>query len=288
MGERARRFVALGRPLRWLAPAAFAIAVLAFVDVRSVGATLARLDARFAAAFLPLSAIFYALCAWRWHLTATSVGAPLTFRRAFFDYYVATLLNQVLPFGVAGDVVRAARHKGRVGGASWGPPARAVVLERLSGVLALALFVAASAGMWLARGQRPFGVVLAAALASIVVLAALLRARGALAVQLAASVASVAILLLMFACAARAVGVTLDAPNVVLVVPLILAATTIPWAFAGWGAREVTTAALFGLAGIGAAQGVAVSIAFGVLSLAAAAPGVLVLCVPEARRRSSA
>ena len=70
-------------------------------------------------------------------------------------------------------------------------------------------------------------------------------------------------------------------PAIVQVVPLVLFAMTVPWAFAGWGAREVSTAALFSLMGVDAAAGVAVSITFGLLSLAAAAPGVVVLCLPR-------
>lgn len=302
MRDGARRALVVGR---WLAVPLFAVLIWWLVDLRSVGARLARLDARFVVAFLLLSIPLYVICAWRWSFTADRLGAPLPFRRALLDYYLSTLLNQVLPVGVAGDVVRTARHRGRLADTSWGPPARAVILERFSGFAALTVFVTASAIAWLARGHGAFAIVLAGALASLVPFALLLRARSpwlrtlaadvraallerrALGVQLSTSLASVVMLLLMFACAARAVGVTLDAASIVLVVPLVLAATTLPWAFAGWGAREATTAALFGLAGIGAADGVAVSIAFGVLSLVASAPGVVVLCLPQPQRSTA-
>jgi uncharacterized membrane protein YbhN (UPF0104 family) len=293
MREGARRWLSVGR---WLATPIFLVLVFWTVDVRSVGAKLAHLDGRFAGLFLALSVPLYLLCAWRWHFTAARLGARLPFRRAIVDYYLSTFLNQVLPIGIAGDVVRAARH----GGASWGPPARAVILERFSGVMALAVFVLASAALWLVRGESAFvgvglgAIVLFVPIALLLVprvrrspLAAEVRAalleRGALGFQLGVSLAAVLLLALMFACAGRAAGVTLDPAGVVQVVPLVLAVTTIPWAFAGWGAREVSTGALFGLMGKGAADGVAVSVAFGVLSLAAAAPGAIVLFLPRGK-----
>lgn len=296
MDDRARRGLAI---VRWLATPIFVLLIVWKVDVRSVGARLTSLDARFVASYLALSVPLYLLYAWRWHFTAARLGARLPFRRAYVDYYLSTLLNQVLPVGIAGDVVRAARHRARLG-ESWGPPARAVVLERFSGLAALALFVLASALAWLARGERAFVGVIAGALVVPLAAALLLSPRtplarfaadaraalldrGALAFQLAVSIATVALLLVMFACAARAAGIALDLSAVVQVVPLVLAVTTIPWAFAGWGAREASAAALFGLIGKSAADGVTVSVTFGVLSLAAAAPGVIALCLPRGK-----
>jgi uncharacterized membrane protein YbhN (UPF0104 family) len=281
---------------------ASALGILWLVDLRAVGHKLEHFRVSFIVAFLLLSLPLYLLYAWRWHFTAARIGAPLRFRRAYLDYYLSTLLNQVLPVGVAGDVVRAARHRGRLGGKEWGPAARAVILERFSGVAALAVFVVASAGLWLLRGRDSFVIVGAGALAVMLCAGLVLSLRtarwrwlervasdgrvalverGALGFQLAVSIASVAILLLMFACAGRAVGVDLRPTMVFQVVPLVLAATAFPWAFAGWGAREASAAALFSLVGIDAAAGVAVSIAFGILSLVAAAPGLIVLCLPR-------
>jgi glycosyltransferase 2 family protein len=286
---------------RWLATVGFFAVLLFRVDVRAVGARLARLDARFIALYLALSVPLYLLYAWRWRFTAARLNVTLPFRHAYGDYYLSTLLNQVLPVGIAGDIVRAARHRRRLGSASWGAPARAVILERASGFLALVLSVAVSALVWIARGHGrfaaiPFGAVVLLLVGACVFLArarhsprlgafatdarAALVDRGALGPQLGVSLASLTILVLMFACAGRAAGVVLDASAVVQVVPLIFAATTIPWAFAGWGAREVSAAALFGLVGVEPAAAVSVSVTFGILSLVAAAPGLLVWWLP--------
>jgi uncharacterized membrane protein YbhN (UPF0104 family) len=309
---------------RWLVPLALVGAIGWLVDVRAVGRQLVHLDARWVAISLALTLPLYALYAWRWSFTAARVGAPISFRHAWVEYYASTLLNQVLPVGVAGDVVRALRHHGRLeraGAASLGPAARAIVLERLSGLLGLALFVVASAGVWLARGRRdlvPVGVGALALVAGGALFVArrarggdddgrapdrlglshlglsrlaadgraALVARGALGVQLALSTAAVALLVALFASAARAAGVAVDVLTALEVVPLMLAATVVPFAFAGWGVREATTAALYRLLGLDAVTGVTVSVAFGLLNLAAAAPGLIVLALPQPRSRA--
>jgi uncharacterized membrane protein YbhN (UPF0104 family) len=304
--DRRRRLLALGR---WLFTLALVGGILWFVDLDAVGARLAHLDGRWIAAYLVLSLPLYLLQAWRWCFTAARIGAPIPFRRACLDYYLSTLLNQILPFGVAGDIVRAARHRAP-GAPLFGPAARAVVLERVSGLVALALFVVASALVWLARGRNDFVRLGAGALVLVVggvllvtrlargrdsglglIFAADARAalleRGAAPVQLGISTAAVTILLALFTCAGRAAGVSLDLVTVVQVVPLVLASTTVPWAFAGWGVREASTAALYKLMGLDAATGIAVSITFGLLTLAAAAPGLVVLAHAAAARRQA-
>jgi uncharacterized membrane protein YbhN (UPF0104 family) len=291
--ERARRrWLAAAR---WLATGAAVAGIVRFVDLRQVGARLERFDWRWGAAFVALTVPQYLVYAARWRFTASRLGVALRFRRALADYYLSTLLNQILPFGIAGDLVRIARHR-------EGPAARAIVLERFSGMCGLAPFLVASAIFWLVRGRGEFVPVALAVLGGIAVALALaprlgrrwnvggevraaLWERGALPVQLALSMTAVAILCGLFALAARSVGASLDLRAAIEVVPLVLAATTLPWAFGGWGAREAATAALYRLLGFDAATGVAVSVSFGLLSLVAAAPGLVVLALPSERAR---
>jgi hypothetical protein len=54
----------------------------------------------------------------------------------------------------------------------------------------------------------------------------------------------------------------------------------VPWPFAGRGTREGATAAIFDVVGLAAADGAAACVAFGLLSLVAAAPGILALLAP--------
>jgi hypothetical protein len=51
----------------------------------------------------------------------------------------------------------------------------------------------------------------------------------------------------------------------------------IPLSFSGWGLREGAAAALFPVAGLTAAQGLATSVAFGLVFLIAVLPGLVPL-----------
>jgi hypothetical protein len=53
---------------------------------------------------------------------------------------------------------------------------------------------------------------------------------------------------------------------------------------AGWGPREGATAWVFGAAGLGAGQGVATAVVYGVMVLAASLPGAVVLVAVWLRR----
>ena len=82
---------------------------------------------------------------------------------------------------------------------------------------------------------------------------------------------------LLFLLSARAAGA--QAPAIVLV-PLLLnalLAMALPFGFAGWGLREGAAALSWSIAGLDAAQGVAASISYGVLTLIGSLPGLLAL-----------
>jgi len=65
----------------------------------------------------------------------------------------------------------------------------------------------------------------------------------------------------------------------------VLLATAVPTNIGGWGPREGVAAWAFGVAGLGAAQGVATTTVYAVLSLAVIAPAVPLLVVAWLRRR---
>jgi hypothetical protein len=58
---------------------------------------------------------------------------------------------------------------------------------------------------------------------------------------------------------------------------LVLLSMTVPTSIGGWGPREGVAAWAFAVAGLGAAQGVQTATTYGVLSLVATLPGVVVL-----------
>lgn len=111
---------------------------------------------------------------------------------------------------------------------------------------------------------------------------------GAFAAQLASAAVVVATYLATFVLAARAVGVETPLPVLLPLVAPVLMSMLIPVTVAGWGLREGAAAVLWGAAGLTAADGVAVSVAYGLLVLAGSAPGALFLAAGLRRGRSSA
>lgn len=239
--------------------------------------------------------------AWRWHRVASRLDQHIPPGHAVAEYYVSQLVNQLLPGGVLGDAARAVRARHQAG---LGIAARAVIIERLAGQLAMFSLLAVAlawallnpGGLALAIGpdQLWTGALVLLALTVLAVFAwALARrywrqqtgrsiwtalfAKGAWIEQLPLAGVIVALNLLSFTLCALATGTTLDVESILVLVPLILCAMLIPTTVAGWGFREGAAAALFPLAGATAAAGFAASLAFGLVILAASLPGLFFL-----------
>lgn len=243
------------------------------------------------------------LSAWRWRLTASRLELSMSWGRALREYYLAMFLNQVLPGGVAGDAARAWRHSRASGrrGSAW----RAVIIERASGQLALlllTLLVIALSPLWqgligeamasLSSKGWLIGAVLLVVIGVPITRQLVRQPPAALAGlgedlrrsllassvwprQLLGSLLVVLSYALVFVCAARAIGVTLPLGTLLSLVPPVLIAMLIPLSLAGWGLREGAAALVWGLAGLAPAEGVAVSMAYGLLVLLASLPGAL-------------
>ncbi|HEY0576991.1 MAG TPA: lysylphosphatidylglycerol synthase transmembrane domain-containing protein [Pseudonocardia sp.] len=246
--------------------------------------------------------------AWRWCLVARGLGLRLRLADAVADCYRAVFLNSVLPAGVLGDVHRGLSH-GRAAG-DVGRGVRAVVLERVAGLLVLVLV---GVGVLLAQPTLlaaaavdlvPGPVVVAGAVAVLVVVlafgAAAMRGQGAsrfhnaLRTGLAdvragvcslgtwpgvvlLSLATLAGYLALFVVAARASGSHASLGQLLPLLVLGLLAMGLPLNVGGWGPREAVTTVAFGAVGFGAAQGLTVAVAYGTLSLISCLPGLGVL-----------
>ncbi len=233
---------------------------------------------------MAITAVTTACCAGRWSLIAHGLGVGISFRAAYRTCYRAQLLNATLPGGVLGDVHRGYRH-GR-DSAALGLGLRSVAWDRGSGQLVQAGLAGAAVPL-LPGPLRGWAV---AALAALLVLAVAIVAVARREAVAALGRAWPGVLLLsavaagghaaVFLVAARAAGVDLAAPRVLALAFLVLLASALPVSIAGWGPREGAAAAVFAAAGLGAATGVEVAVGYGVMSLVATLPGLLVLRAP--------
>lgn len=240
-------------------------------------------------------------CAWRWSVVVRGMGVALPLRDAFAAYYRSQFLNSTLPGGVVGDVHRAVRHGRDSGDLPRG--ARAVVWDRVTGqvvqvvlavlvllvlpspvrssvpavattvvvvVLVLALGLRAVARGGATRLSRAFATVVSDLRTGVF-------SRRAWPVILLASTLAVVGHVITFLVAARTAGSTTSTLELLPLAVIVLVAMGIPANVAGWGPREGVAAWVFGAAGLGAGQGVATAVVYGVMVLVASLPGAVVL-----------
>jgi len=300
---------------RGIVSVALLVAVALWVEPAAVVAEVTRLAPEWVLAALAVSVLQVMLSAWRWQFTAGRVDVPLRFRYALREYYLALLVNQLLPGGVLGDAGRAHRHARQA--ASKGSAWRAVVIERASGQMAVALLTLVAlltSPLWhAALGGTGLLVLAAGVVALVLVVAALgiwcrrergptlpswcvalgrdvrrgLLERRVWPLQLASSLAIVISYGLVMVCAARAIGSEMPALDILALAPVLLLAMLVPLSIAGWGLREGAAAGIWVLVGLPAAQGVAISLAYGVLVLLSSLPGIWVAFAKRAHATPS-
>ncbi|HET6626718.1 MAG TPA: lysylphosphatidylglycerol synthase transmembrane domain-containing protein [Nocardioidaceae bacterium] len=263
--------------------------------------SLHRIDVWSLLAASGIAAATTVCCAWRWRLVSRCLGSQLALRGAVAAYYRSQFLNTALPGGVLGDVHRAVRRGRDVGDVPHG--IRAVVWERTAGQV---VQVALTLGVLLVvPSAAPFDVPVVVGAVVMVTLGAVLlgrkvprsapwvlaRVARALESELRAgmltrrtwpgiTLASTVVVAghaATFLLAARTVGSTVSPVRMLPLALLVLLAAGLPTNVAGWGPREGAAAWVFAGAGLGATQGVAVAVVYGVMALVATLPGAGVL-----------
>lgn len=254
-------------------------------------------------------AVTTSCCAWRWILVARGLGLQVPFGQAVAAYYRSQLLNSILPGGVLGDVHRGLTHGHDVGDVGRG--VRAVAWERAAGqavqvALTVLLLVVLPSPVHDAAPWGALAVVAVVAVGALVlrrqpegsgrlgraVRAAIddvrhgLLARGAWpGIVLASAVVLLGQAALFVVCA-RAAGTDAPLATLLPIALLVLLAMALPLSIGGWGPREGVAAWAFGAAGLGAALGVSTAVVYGVVSLLAALPGLMVLALDLRVRRA--
>jgi glycosyltransferase 2 family protein len=297
------------RSLRWLVGAAVLVVVLWRTGTGPFVDGLRSLDLATLALGTALAVPITVAGAWRWHLVSRGLGVGVQLGPAVASCYRAQFLNTTLPGGILGDVHRGVRHGLAAGDTGRG--LRAVAWERLAGqvvqaVIAVVVLLLLPSPV---RSSAPAMLaVLAAAILAVLLVGQVtptdprswvgrfsravrddvrfgLLVRRAWPGVLLASTIALAGHVATYLVAARAVGVTTPTVTLLPLVMLVLLAAGLPLNVAGWGPREGMAAWAFGIAGLGAAQGVATAVAYGAMVLVATLPGAVVLLVSSTRPR---
>lgn len=287
----------------WARPAAAAATLTVVVWHLGVGPFLDGVRAVDGAALVAgagIGVLTTVCCAWRWTIVARGLSLRLSLPAAVAAYYRSVFLNLTLPGGVAGDVHRGVSHGRDV--RDVGLALRAVAWERTAGqvvqaILTVAVLLALPSPV---RSSIPLVVVALVATVIAVVLVgrarpgggrsrwgrvrsaiagdvrdALLARRAWPAIALASALVVIGHAV-TFVIAARTAGTTASVSLLLPLALLAMLAMVLP-SVAGWGPREGATAWAFAAAGLGAEQGVATAVVYGVMVLVASLPGALVL-----------
>ncbi|KRS12411.1 hypothetical protein XM53_12370 [Roseovarius atlanticus] len=283
--------------IKLCASAALLAAMLWWTDTAEVGARLARADWPWLAVSLGALTLATLSMARRWQLTAQALDIPIGFGAAVREYYLAQLINSVLPGGVLGDVGRAVRVRRQADLARAG---QSVAAERLMGQVAMfGLLALGLIGAVLVPGgiAWPGGVWALLVALPVLCAVALWGARQFQATRsfpglvwrlighgwiVMHAVLGALLLVLGLYAAARATGSVIPPEGLFTVLPLVFCAMLVPLSVAGWGWREGAAAALFPLIGLDANAGVAMGICYGAMMLLSALPGLAFLWVPGA------
>ncbi len=271
----------------------------AIVDVTEVRAALLQLSAGWLLLSLAMQLVQVLLVATRWYWINRQLGVSLPLRRALREYMVSASLNQLIPGGFAGDVVRGYRQARLSDSEQVTKVWLGVVVDRVAGQLGLWLLAGLSAPFWLPTAQAgrlelALGVMLLVLLGvgGATIFVARTRPRLSLALKelsrvmrspwvVSGHIALSCSLLLAwsasFYCASRALSFSTRLIDVWrAAIPSVLA-SSIPGFVNGWGAREGAAALAYGWAGLSPTEGSTVSVTYGLVGLLLAALGLSLL-----------
>ncbi len=288
---------------------------LNWVNLGTVASRLSQIDLRWMALAILVPLAQTLLLTMRWQKIIGQCGADLPFGQLFRFGMVALFFNQTLPSSVGGDAMRIWLAGKQT---NWRIAAYSVLIDRVVGVVSLAIMVTACLPWTLSLVRDPIGrsallliglgCIAAGAFfvslawqrlhilqrwaptrhlaATATVALAILRTPRALARIFGLSFAIHLLTVVLAWCAARSVGADLSlAYALFLVLPVILIAI-VPISIAGWGVREGVMVAAFGYAGLPPSDGLIVSLLFGASYLVVGGIGGLVwtLTTPRAER----
>ena len=239
---------------------------------------------------------------WRWRSIVAAVGQMATFGWAARLTFATTFFNMILPLSISGDVGRV--WLGRQAGVDLRTGLTVAILDRLVGLIGLSLLLCVSAiflptgwlptdvrlcmvlsfpfmlvGLWLVAAFSGAGVSHWLALqwlGDVATKAKLfLHQPGPLCLAVAQSLVGHVMSVGIVFVSAQGLGIPLTFAHALLLVPVILFATMLPFSIGGWGLREAAAIAVLSLAGIPAESALALALIFGLTLLLVSGAGTL-------------
>ncbi len=288
------------------------------VDLSVVGERFGRIDAGWLLLTIALFGCQYLTAALRWQLILRTLDHGLPLRRLAEIFMIGLFFNQALPSSIGGDALRIWRSY--TYGLPLGRAVSGVFLDRALGFVSL--FILAAIGLpwsFALLGDHPLrwfapALILAAFLGLALLLSldkllprswhdrrivrglaglaqdgrrVLLRTRPLLALTATGLLSALAAVSVVYSLA-QALALPLSPLSCLLLVPILFTATAVPISLAGWGLREGAAIFLFALVGLGQADALALSLAYGLLAAATSLPGGLVWLLTRERDRRGA
>ena len=278
------------------------VALACWLDLGSVWAVTAQLSPIALLATLSLHGAIIVLLAWRWQSIAQALNQSVRFSLALRLTFATTFFNLILPLSVGGDVGRI--WLGTRAGIDLNTGTTVAILDRVTGLIALGVFLFVSA-LLLPSPALPWEV----RLLMIALLPMMLIGLGAIAACSGFETKRWPALAWLKGTAEKvtrfirrpdppcraivqslmahlgAVGIMfvsawgLDIPflfsDALLLVPVVVLATMLPFSIGGWGLREAAAIAVLSLVGITAEQALVLSLIFGFTQLAVSGLGSL-------------
>ncbi len=291
--------------------------LVANVDMAAVTQHVSTVDIPLLVLSAAVLALQFLIGGMRWNSVLTAMQSPLQAWLAMRLFYIGMFFNQALPGGTGGDAVR--MYLAYKNGLTPSGAINGVIVERVATVLALVILVDATQPLFLPHvpeamtriAHLAVAGVTAAALGGTLLLALLhklpeslrkwriVRGLGHLgadtrrvfgrisgaAKPLAWSI--VGHLNVSLSCFALALALGLDVTllDCIVLIPPVLLIMSLPISIGGWGVREGAMVWMFALVGVSQDAALALSLFFGVVSLAISLPGGIVWLMMRAGAR---
>jgi uncharacterized membrane protein YbhN (UPF0104 family) len=242
-----------------------------------------------------ITLVLLLLCGLRWSiLVAFYGGRGFGTFSAYRGIMISSFFNMLIPGAVGGDLIRV-HYSAKRSGLTMSKAALAVLLDRLFGLLALAIYCSVG----LAINQRlldvigprpPLPVLIAVMLAGLVAATVILRRYAiipnkAIPFLILISLAAQAIDFLIIAISAWVTGVDIASADLLVIVPLLFIVSVLPISPGGHGVREATLVGLLVFFGVPLSDAALVAMLLLMVKLASALCGLgFFLTQPKSER----